>query len=589
MKLSRFIPILIVSILMIVPSNQTRAQAQQRDNLPRTASISGRVTVDGKPATNASVIVAEVDPRSQGVMFTMRGGESRHPDLVKARTDSDGRYSVKGLAGGSYMVRALSSAYITSSSSLNPGWFRQVTLDEGESRENVDFALVRGGVITGRVTDVEGRPLIAGIIAVEPLNERGESQGARDFDNWEIMQTDDRGIYRIFGLPSGRYIISANSEGVYYTGSRKYSVTYYPDVTDRKQARVIEVKEGEEVAGIDIRLGVARKTYAALGRVVDAETGQPLSQTSVMCMAVGGGEHPWGHSASAVTTDDRGRFQVSGLPSGRYALRLGGYREESAEHYSEKTPFEVTDGDVSGLEVRAIRGSVVNGVVVIEGANEPADKAKLTQMMINVRIIARRESVADGFPLPPFSISRAKIAGDGSFRATGLAPGMATFQLWGPQEHIFSIKRVELNGAELKSAIEIGKGEHLTGVRIVLIRTNATIRGEVKVAGGNLPEGWQLHISASPRRAEENPQYPVFHGGTSGYAIVDDKGRFVIERLTPGEYELTLNAMVRRSQNEWSGVPWVEQVKQRVVVGISAETLVTLTFDPARKRQEGRQ
>jgi hypothetical protein len=66
---------------------------------------------------------------------------------------------------------------------------------------------------------------------------------------------------------------------------------------------------------------------------------------------------------------------------------------------------------------------------------------------------------------------------------------------------------------------------------------------------------------------------------------VDEKGRFVIERLTPGEYDLRLYPVVRRSQYDWEGVPGVEEVKQRVIVGSGAETPVTLDFDLARRRQ----
>jgi len=159
----RFSPLSLVpalSILLLIPVSQSPAQTPQRDNRPRTASISGRVTVGGAPAANASVMVTEEDPQSRGGPF---GGGSQQRAFIKIRTDGDGRYRVTGLTEGVYMIRALSTAYVRAKNSTGFD-ILSVTLDEGESMDNVDIALVRGGVITGRVIDAEGRPLIASYI-----------------------------------------------------------------------------------------------------------------------------------------------------------------------------------------------------------------------------------------------------------------------------------------------------------------------------------------------------------------------------------------------------------------------------------------
>src|SRR5262249_23569311 len=109
------------------------------------------------------------------------------------------------LAEGAYLIRALSGAYVKVSK--NPSdfsAFKSITLDEGESRDSVDIALVRGGVITGRVTDDEGKPLIGAGLQLLSVDEKGDSQWRGDYKvDWE---TDDRGVYRIYGLPAGRYI-----------------------------------------------------------------------------------------------------------------------------------------------------------------------------------------------------------------------------------------------------------------------------------------------------------------------------------------------------------------------------------------------
>src|SRR5262245_41476789 len=271
-----------ISLLIAAGQSGARASAQtpQRDNRPRTASLRGRVTIAGKPAVNALVMVTEVDPPSVG---SSPGGESRQRAFVKVRTDGDGRYRVGGLAEGDYMIYALSKAYVFSRKSPASEVFRSVTLDEGESRDDVDIALVRGGVITGRVVDDEGRPLIATYLRLLPVDENGKPNGRFDYNDDTMMRTDDRGVYRIYGLPAGRYIISAGGEWSYSHSKRKYSETFHPDATDRNQAKIIEVKEGAEVIDINIRLGAGKNTYEVTGRVVDAETGQPLPQAGVIC------------------------------------------------------------------------------------------------------------------------------------------------------------------------------------------------------------------------------------------------------------------------------------------------------------------
>jgi len=248
------------------------------------------------------------------------------------------------------------------------------------------------------------------------------------------------------------------------------------------------------------------------------------------------------------------------------------------EYYSEKTVFEISDSDVSGLEVKAIRGSTISGVVVLEGANDPAVKAKLQRMEVGVFVTPDRGSDSQ-----LFGDINSKIGGDGGFRLTGAPPGMARFHLSGAQAEAFSIKRIERGGAEIRSAFEIKRGEQITGVRIVGAPADGTIRGQVEVAGGKAPEGWDFHIWADPiRTTADNESQPAFDSGGGG-ARADGKGRFVIERLAPGEYELRLNVMGRVGQNDWSSAPGTSQVKQRVTVSNGAETTVKFSLDPARK------
>ena len=63
------------------------------------------------------------------------------------------------------------------------------------------------------------------------------------------VQTDDRGIYRIFGIRPGRYKVSVGQESVYRGVGRErrtLPVIFYPDAREAAKAMVIEVGEATE-------------------------------------------------------------------------------------------------------------------------------------------------------------------------------------------------------------------------------------------------------------------------------------------------------------------------------------------------------
>src|SRR5262249_55464171 len=357
-----------LSISLLIAVSQSNAQTPQRDNRPRTASISGRVMVAGKPAVNAAVTITETDLKSDGVVAPA-GLDNRIPFSAKARTDGDGRYLVTGLTEGRYVVSAVLKAFIGTDRSADPTLSRTVTLDEGEAREKVDFALIRGGVMTGKVMDDEGAPLIAKRVRLYTVDEQGQKRDYQGPFMYEMSETDDRGVYRIYGLPPGRYIISAGGEGggdPLRGGSGKFARTYHPDTTDEKQAGIIEVKEGSEVADVDIRFGNARKTYEAEGRVVDKETGKPVPRIYISCRSKPEKDAPNSGFSTTTIADGQGNFRIPGLTAGRYQAMIMDVLSETG-YTGEVAEFEITNDSVSGVELKAFLGASVSGVVVIEG------------------------------------------------------------------------------------------------------------------------------------------------------------------------------------------------------------------------------
>jgi hypothetical protein len=213
-------------------------------------------------------------------------------------------------------------------------------------------------------------------------------------------------------------------------------------------------------------------------------------------------------------------------------------------------------------------------------------KAMLQQAMFFIVVVGKRESAGGRAAYEGRGHAGAKIAGDGSFRLSGAPPGMGQFHL---QAGGLWVKRIERDGMEIKCDFEIRQGEQIAGVRIVVVQPDGSIRGQIEIADGQLPVGWQLRISATPMKTTTSDGgYPTFIQG-SGFAMADEKGRFVIEKLIAGEYEVALTTVVKMNQSVWHRVPGISPVKQRVTVSGGTETPVKMLLNLARKLQEGSQ
>ena len=198
-----------------------------------TGTVSGRVTIKGKGAPG---VVVGLRTREFGPQFA---------PSIKASTDQDGHYRISDFPAGVYQVELIAPAWVISDMPAYGSRGNGLVITEGEAVDGIDFALLRGGVITGKVTDAEGRAVIEEFInflPVDRINQRGSAYFAG-------VQTDDRGIYRIFGLPAGRYKVAIGQSEDSFSrsveeGRPSYKQTFHPDVSDPAKATVIDLAEG---------------------------------------------------------------------------------------------------------------------------------------------------------------------------------------------------------------------------------------------------------------------------------------------------------------------------------------------------------
>jgi hypothetical protein len=542
----------------------------QESKKESSGSVSGRVTLGDKPVPRAVVLLTLSDSRF---------GPDRTPP-ARATTDEEGRYRLTGVPPGNYTLAPSTPAFVVGmeSSYGQPG--KSVTLGEGEEVAGLDFSLTRGAVIAGRVTDSDGRPVIEQRLSMIRVDERGQRLPGSSFNPFGFS-TDDRGVYRVYGLLPGRYKVSvgdAPDSGMVRIGfgGGVYARTFHPDVIEESKAVVIEVTAGGEAADVDIKLGRASKTYVATGRIIDSDTGKPLANLQYGHGALIGqqtsiGSFGWSNNRS----NNNGEFRIEGLGPGRFAAFV--VATEQTDFYSEPAIFEVTESDVSGLEIKVRRGSSIAGLAVIEGTNDADALARMPKL--ELRAFAQSEGVSAPTMAPIL------INPDGSFRITGLRPGKVRIFLGGyPPPKGFALLRVEREGSVQRDGVEVGAGETVSGVRVVIGYGTGVVRGEVMIQGGQLTTEMRVRVVA--RRLDSNG--PVTTG-----TVPDARGRFSLEGLLPGEYELTVSLMIITPSAPGAAPPPPARVvprtlaKQNVTVTNGTETQVTLVADLGAKDKEG--
>ena len=175
--LKSFILILLTSLLATA---QTQTPATETS---KSGSITGKVVNErGEPLPNAKVSVQAVG--------SVRSRENT------AITDRDGTFRVDGLEPVPYQIDVGMPAYIRQRSETEEPREKQYKIGD-----SVSFILIKGGVITGTVTNAAGDPVIGVHVSARMIRDSNDRRSGQDFGG--RVNTDDRGVYRIYGLAAG--------------------------------------------------------------------------------------------------------------------------------------------------------------------------------------------------------------------------------------------------------------------------------------------------------------------------------------------------------------------------------------------------
>jgi protocatechuate 3,4-dioxygenase beta subunit len=479
-----------------------------------TAVISGRVTAApaGTPLRHAQVMLNATD---SAVRRT-------------TTTDAEGRYRFADLPGGRYVLMATKAGFVT----LQYGQRRPsepgmpLWLNDGQALNAANFALPRGSVIAGRVTDEYGEPIARAM--VQALRYFYGPDGQRRPQPNASAATDDLGQFRLFGLTPGEYIVSASGQGIVAVSgaaatvdtSDTYLTSYFPGTPDILAAQAVSLAAGQETS-VQFALATGRLSRVA-GVVVDS-TGKPLPNAMAILQAREGGM-PLAMGGGSTGPD--GAFVLNNVAPGDYVLNVQPMHRPGAEApIAESASMAITvgAGDISNLRVATSPGATVSGRVVFEGSGR-RDNGQGGR----IRVIIQSTASAAMMGVP---VETGQVADDGSFELTGVR-GQLLFRVAGGPS--WTLKSVSLDGTDITDTpTDLSGPEGLTGLAIVLTDKLTDVSGQVTDGRGRPLKDYLVVLQpAEPKPDAAMARYlRTIRPGQDG--------RFSTRGLPPGEYLAT--------------------------------------------------
>jgi hypothetical protein len=499
----------VLGVLIVLGSLSAGPIAAQPRDTPGSAKSAGVIVgivvaddAEAKPVRRARVTCTPTDA----------------PLGVTTITDDAGRFACGGLATGRFIVMATRDAWVATvygaKRPMGPGTAVPVT--SGEKTEIV-LRLPRGAVITGTILDQNGQPASnAGVRAMRYAIRNGERQLV-PYGN--SPATDDRGVYRIYGLAAGDYIVGATGRagfGGVQSGElrlmpevdvrqpaaaqpqpgqpdpRERSVTiastYYPGSTVSSQAGVVTVRAGEARGGVDFALQLAT-TARVEGTVTLPEGGTPPGlQVNLLASSQSAlsGQPFDGFRMGRASPD--GAFTFSDIAPGQYTVLARGTRPVQ-EGAAPGTPPQIVwasadltiDGEnISGLALTLEPGLVITGQIRFEsGTQKPAPDVKA------IRVSLQPVQTQGAATISP---SAAAPDANGAFRLSGATPGRYRLTASGPgtgRPGGWVLKSAVVNGQDtLDTPFVLQANQSVADAVITFTDRLAQLTGSVQNAAG---------------------------------------------------------------------------------------------------------
>jgi protocatechuate 3,4-dioxygenase beta subunit len=540
--------ILLLSVLTTGQVQPSAPAAPPRDAVSRdgaakarTATVSGRV-IDretGQPLGRVMVTLISTAWREQAMSSSAMTAQTGIADDSSLRqnqpryavTAADGRFEFKQVLPGAYTVSFQASmsrgTHLDQSfgesgprDPLKPGRrVPPIELRDGETRDNVDIALWRAFAVEGRVVDDAGEPIANAEVNIS----QWDSPSTMSVGGPRL--TDDRGMFRIFGLRPGQYRICADG-GMHFGPSEevrdKLIRTCYPSAIKDADAQPFVVSSAE-VGPIEIRLQ-RNRTFRITGMAIDS-SGAPIADPNVNLVSI----TPTGSSSSSSSIQAKpgGQFIASGVTPGDYAIQVstGSWRFPNPEDKQDRemgyVPVRVDIEDIDGLVVATSKPAKVAGRIVFEGGAPEQGTSKLSVMTTPDDMTGRGRMMFG--PQTP-----AAVRGDMSFELDGLF-GPQLLMVMGPPRG-WIVKSVKYRGDDVTdTAVEFKSSTDPRLLEVTLTNQGAIVTG--RVLGDDSKESPDAYVVMLPGDVSRWRRFP----GTPAITPKAD-GTFTIGPVRAGEY-----------------------------------------------------
>jgi Carboxypeptidase regulatory-like domain len=527
-----------------VAQTGAKENAEAASQMRRDGMITGRVANDaGRPIAGAQILV-------------IKAGVKISSGMQASVTDDEGKFKATGLDPGSYMISANVPGYVVAPTDSERDYHRP--------GENVSINLIKGGVITGRVTDSYGEPIVGA--RVEALKIRELEAGPKfpvAIRETNRKLTDDRGVYRLYGLEPGVYVVCASNDqwglsGGFYDG--RDAITWHPS-SPRATAVEITVRSGDEITGADIRHREERG-YTISGTINGDAAPGSMSENLTIMLTSGADSRLVGMTSRFSVKS----FVMSGVSDGEYELTafLPNPRETDFA-ISAPRRVVVKGADVSGVALKIAPPTSISGKVKIESSSvgknpcEEGAEAKARATIGDVLLIAAPED--ESRPsieaiAPYFRYLRGVMGGapdeKGAFTLSGLAAGRFRIKadLPGDGWYIRAITQPASGSAKKpidasRNGIALKSGEKLSGVEVIIAEGAASLNGRVVPAneGSKLPSRIRAHlIPAEFSAADDVMRYAE--------TMVRGDGSFEFKHIAPGKYLLHMRQSTEKEMND---------------------------------------
>jgi len=427
------------------------------------------------------------EPVKKAVVILRRGQEPG----TGALTDGSGAFSFEDLEFGAYAISAERTGFMLDSESERT----VVNLKAGSSESEVTLKLIRTGAVSGRVLDSDGEPITGATVQLVPVNEK-KGRGA-PFN----AATNDRGEYRSFNIPPGKYHIAVSYEGPSQeiqvkmqapktaTGSAAaadiYALTYYPAALDPKRAETVDVEAGADLQGFDVQL--LRAHGVTVRGAVNAAAGAPIGAIVLVTLS------PVRQSVGFRTRDNMirdssGAFEISGVLPGTYALEAAAPFND--KRLSARRVIEVGDANLDGIQLTLAAPQTISGTILLpEGRKMPAGL---------IAVLVSRDSRNDG------GGGISQPGADGAFQMRDVNPGDYDVVLGntgaGDDLYVSAIQNQEDDA--LVNGVHVG-GQSVGPLKITLKGQGGAVQVNVKDAAEKpVPDAYVRLVPDPPRRTQ---------------------------------------------------------------------------------------